>query len=118
MRRLRPSLQNSAPLYIFVCVLLALSFLFNPYLFAPGSEGGLHVRHHASYRATVGSSELEKCSPPVGQDSREFVAHFVVGILSVLPDAPSHSPLFSRPELPLGRELFCSNLWFRPPPAA
>jgi hypothetical protein len=117
MRRLRPSLQNSAPLYIFVCLLLALSFLFNPYLFAGGSEGGLNVRHHASYRATVGSSELEKCSPPVSQDSREFVAHFVVSFLSVLPDAPLRSHLLSSLEFPLGRELFCANLWFRPPPA-
>src|SRR5580704_11658762 len=45
-----------------VCMLLVFLFLHNPYLSAPGSAGGLNVKHPASHRATVGSSELERYS--------------------------------------------------------
>jgi hypothetical protein len=115
MSRLRPSLQSSAQLYIFVCLLLTLSFLFNPYLFAAGSEGGLNVRHHASYRATVAFSELEKYSPQVSQDSHEFVAHLFTSIFSLVPDTALHFFLRGL-DLPLGRKFICANLRFRPPP--
>jgi hypothetical protein len=101
-----------------VCLLLTLSFLFNPYLTALGSGVGMNLRHPASHRATVGSSELEKFSPQAGQDSFEFAAHFFTDVLSILPNKTSF--FF----LPVGREhlprleFFCANLWFRPPPAA
>jgi hypothetical protein len=118
MRRLRPSPASFTPRSVFVCLLLTLSFLFNPYLTALGSGGGLNVRHPASHRATVGYSELEKFSPLASQDSLDFVPHFFADALSLLPARTSFFFLpAGREHLP-GRGLFRANLWFRPPPAA
>jgi hypothetical protein len=117
MRRFHPSPANLAKRHVFVCLLLTLSFLFNPYLFAIGSDGGLNVRHHASYRATVGSSELEKFSPLAGQDSQVFVAYFFMPVVSSFADTTSRSLFSYDPELLPESRLLWANSWFRPPPA-
>lgn len=117
MRGLLPLPESTAQRHGWVCLLLALSFLFNPYLMAQGSGGGLNVRHPASHRATVGSSELEKFPPLAGQDSHVFVAHFFANLLSFLPNTASRSSLPLGMELLPPQQFLCVSLWFRPPPA-
>src|SRR5271165_5685736 len=46
------------------CIVLALLFLYNPYLVGPCASGSLNVEHPASHRATVGSSELQHFTAP------------------------------------------------------
>jgi hypothetical protein len=100
-----------------VCLLLALSFLYNPYLNASGSAGGLKVQHPVSHRATVGSSELEKYSAPSSPDAHLFVAVFFAKVISSLPSDDSQSVLPQGSERLPSQQFLCASLWFRPPPA-
>jgi hypothetical protein len=100
-----------------VCLLLALLFLYNPYLSAPASAGGLNVKHSASHRATVGSSELEKYSSPSTPNAYLYVAVFFENVISSLPSNSSLSLLPQSAELPPSHQFLCASLWFRPPPA-
>jgi hypothetical protein len=45
---------------VWLCLLLAGLFLYNPFLAGAGSFGGLNLRHPPSNRATIGSSELQQ----------------------------------------------------------
>jgi hypothetical protein len=59
------SRRKSIPIWqILTCVLLAGLFLYNPFLAASRASNSLTVCHPASYRATVGCSELEQFTPP------------------------------------------------------
>ncbi|HLZ12233.1 MAG TPA: hypothetical protein VKP58_06570 [Candidatus Acidoferrum sp.] len=103
-----------------LCLLVAITFLYNPFLVAATGLGGCNVSHLPSFRATVASLELVKSAP---EEKRET---------TLVPDgdvrwAPPVSPLreyttrfekidasssVSAQFLPQG------NLFFRPPPAA
>jgi hypothetical protein len=104
-------------LTVFVCLTLAVLFLYNPYLAITPSSSVLNVHHSLSYRATVGSSELQHFSPT---DARKILALSVATVLSWL-DSPAN-PIVSRvteisADPARAFELVCSDLWFRPPPA-
>jgi hypothetical protein len=105
-------------LTVVVCVALAILFLYNPYAtLASSPSGQLNVQHSLSYRATVGSSELQHFSPP---DARKIFA---------LPMAVAATWLASPINFLGGQaaevstqhlcafQLVCADLWFRPPPA-
>jgi hypothetical protein len=109
--------ESGAKRHAWVCLLLALLFLYNPYLSAPASAGGLKVQHQASHRATVGSSELEKYSSPSSSDAHLFVAVFFEKVISLLPSNNSRSSLHQSSELPPSQQFLSESLWFRPPPA-
>jgi hypothetical protein len=108
--------KSGAKRHAWVCLLLALLFLYNPYLSAPGSAGGLKVQHPASHRATVGSSELEKYSSPGTPDAHLFVAVFFAKVISFLTYNASQSFLPLGSELLPSHQFLCASLWFRPPP--
>jgi hypothetical protein len=102
---------------IVVCLALGLLFLYNPYIAVTPSFSGLNVHHSLSYRATVGSSELQHFSPT---DARKILARSVASVLNWL-DSPA-IPIVSRltevsPHPACAFEGVCSDLWFRPPPA-
>jgi len=102
---------------IVVCLALAFLFLYNPYLAVTPSSSVLNVHHTLSYRATVGSSELQHFSPT---DARKIFALSVATVLSWL-DSPA-IPIVNRvtevsPHPACAFEVLCSDLWFRPPPA-
>jgi len=102
---------------IVVCLALAVLFLYNPYLAVTPSSSILNVHHTLSYRATVGSSEMQHFSPT---DARKILALSVASVLSWL-DSPAN-PVISRvTEVSLhparAFDVLCSDLWFRPPPA-
>jgi hypothetical protein len=102
-----------------LCLLLAITFLYNPFLAASASFGGLSVCHLPSFRATVAHSEFLKFLPKEKSDSIEVSEcdlqglpalpepHLNTSIRPVDADEPVH-PVY----LPIG------NSWFRPPPAA
>jgi hypothetical protein len=109
--------KSGAKRHAWVCLLLALLFLYNPYLSAPASAGGLKVQHPVSHRATVGSSELEKYSSPSSPDAHLFVAVFFAKVVSFPPSGNFYSSLPQSSELLPSQHFLCSSLWFRPPPA-
>ncbi|HEV7510377.1 MAG TPA: hypothetical protein VGO27_01690 [Candidatus Acidoferrum sp.] len=69
-----------------VCLALAVLFLYHPYLAVTPSSNVLNIHHTLSYRATVGSSELQHFSPT---DARKILALSVAIVLSWL-DAPAN----------------------------
>jgi hypothetical protein len=101
-----------------LCLVLVFSFLYNPYLTAQVSAEGINVRHPFSHRATVGSSELEKYSPVVGQDTYVALDVCLVRECVILRDSATYSFLPYRNE-PVKLPAFPpGSILFRPPPAA
>jgi hypothetical protein len=110
--------RTSASKYVWVCLLLPLLFLCNPFLLTPAeSAGGLSMLHPPSYRATVASSELLKFKNPEHLDTstiadcKEFVG-FQLFQLQL------SAPRVSAEELLPAVHSLSGNVWFRPPPAA
>lgn len=118
MRKVRSSTETGVQRYGWVCLLLVLSFLYNPFLSRAASGEGLRVRHCASHRATVGASELQQLAP-MGDESTQLVTDFVVAEVFVAVPELNSGFLLPCPKQPVApQRVFCSNLWFRPPPAA
>jgi hypothetical protein len=102
-----------------LCLLLAISFLFNPFLAVSASTLGTIVSHLPSFRSTVASSELLKFAPQqkIGEQASpecELPSWFEPYILPQIAlrqfgkTERSASVLYA----PSG------NVWFRPPPVA
>jgi hypothetical protein len=101
---------------IFICITLVLLFLYNPFLGMASSGAGLNIRHSASYRATVGASELQHFSPT---NARKVFAIPLVALLAwfELPTKSSASyPVELSPRPQYVSQCLCADLWFRPPP--
>jgi hypothetical protein len=104
-------------LTVFVCVALAILFLYNPYpTLASSPSGKLNVQHSLSYRATVGASELQHFSPP---DARKIFAT-PIAIATTWLESPINFLVGRAAEVPTHHlcayQLVCADLWFRPPP--
>ena len=105
-------------LTIFVCLTLAILFLYNPYVtLASCPSGKLNVQHSLSYRATLASSELQHFSPP---DARKIFAT-PIAIATTWLESPGNFLAGQATEVSTHRlrayQLVCADLWFRPPPA-
>jgi hypothetical protein len=104
-----------------VCLLLGLLFLYNPFFTVHEVPGNIQVCHPPSYRATVASSELRRCTI----DPAEPLIP-ATGALTILPievTAPAcavpTSLRAAQPEddvSPFPQEIVVAGLWFRPPP--
>lgn len=102
-----------------LCLLLAISFLFNPFLTISSSSFGTIVSHQPSFRATVASSEFLKFAPqektadlavPESKPPREStVVTPVIGFFAFLCDS-------QEPYAP--QTILVGSIWFRPPPVA
>jgi hypothetical protein len=104
---------------VWLCLLLPLLFLYDPFLTTAAPSGGLSVSHHASYRATVASSELLKCRNSDGHNPVAVADGGPFKVLALLLPHPQPSVRYDNPENPSPADRFLSgNLWFRPPPAA
>jgi hypothetical protein len=103
--------------HVWLCLLLAALFLYNPFVTAPSSGFGLNVRQSASNRATIGASELQhfRASESHDADIRiEGLSHRLLFVSdSVL---ERFAPLNLQVRAP--KSLFFGSVWFRPPPAA
>jgi hypothetical protein len=102
---------------VWLCLSLAVLFLYNPFVTAPASGLGFNVSHSASNRATVGASELQHFKANESQGIQVgiiepagrlgLVDRFMVE-RSTAPELQVHIP----------RNVFLGSWWFRPPPAA
>lgn len=110
---------SKRPLRAFLCLLLAVTFLYNPFFVAVASQVFPSVSHLPSYRANVASSELLKFKSNV-----EIAVAFVVEqdmAAVVLPaSAPARTGSYEQPtdERVTHQVLGIANIWFRPPPVA
>jgi hypothetical protein len=102
---------------IFVCVALAILFLYNPFLALTPSSNVLNVNHSLSYRTTLASSELQHFSPP---DARKIFAT-PIAVVSTWLASPLNFLVGPAAEVSTQHlrafQLVCADLWFRPPPA-
>jgi hypothetical protein len=111
--------QAATKNHAWMCLLLPLLLLCNPFSAKSESSGALSLRHPPSYRATVASSELQKFER---QESREAIAiadRDLLGGFALLLPQLQPSAEYGDTEVPRPADRFLSgNLWFRPPPAA
>jgi hypothetical protein len=108
-----------------ICLLLPILFLHNPFLAAPDSPGTLALQHPPSYRATIASSELLKFKNPEGLESillksiglvhRDFLSSI---ILAPAPPDTRLGHAGDNEDLLPREQVLSRSLWFRPPPAA
>jgi hypothetical protein len=94
-----------------------IAVFVQPYLALTSSSASLSVSHSASYRATVGSSELQHFSPT---DGRKTLTP-QIAILFDWFESPSNSSAEQSIETNTpdshASKILCADLWFRPPPA-
>ncbi len=101
-----------------LCLLLAITFLYNPFLAASSWNSGQSVSHLPSFRATVASSELLRFKPKEKFESLSAPELEVVrtSIVSV-PEPNAIREIVEAPE-PTALQVFREgNLWFRLPPS-
>jgi hypothetical protein len=103
-----------------VCLLLAITFVYNPFLISSITSGSLSLRHPPSYRATVASPELLRFRNPENLETAPILDPAVVEHFNSLkPRLQSFGRAreidvhFTLPALAQS-----GNLWSRPPPLA
>lgn len=99
-----------------VCLFLAFSLLYNPFLAAPRTTGGLEVGHPASHRATVGASELQHFTPADGWGSLPATDIAAAEVVASTPELSGEPFSALSPVVLPARQFFGPGLWFRPPP--
>lgn len=111
--------SGKAKRHVGVYVLLCLSFFHNPFLTTLNSATVPSLRHIASYRATIASTELLKFKSP---EKPGVLINALCDLASAFSMCEAPTQLCRRDSYvaPVFRqtEFFASNLWFRPPPSA
>jgi hypothetical protein len=102
-----------------ICFLLVLLSLYNPFLTVSDACNVLHVHHPLSFRATVASSELRRCtvddSWPLIADPQALETTDPTPIETQTPPAfPARQDqeLVAPPQ-----QVTLAGFWFRPPPS-
>jgi hypothetical protein len=99
-----------------VCFFLVILLLSNPFLTLLRAPGDASVRHPASHRATIGSSELQHFSPVTGEAAPDLsVAREDSERIPTQAARPVRNTFDNQELLPVAPE-FSASLWFRPPP--
>ena len=102
-----------------LCLLLVITFLYNPFLAASSSFRGQSVSHLPSFRATAASSELLKFKPKekfevLNAPECDVAKLFGFAVVQAAP-APISRNKESGGRIP--PPIFLDeSLWFRPPP--
>ena len=100
-----------------LCLLLVVTFLFNPFLAASTSAFGTIVNHLPSFRATVASSELLKFTPQQKIEQATSFESELPSWFGLPPVTLDGLALFIETRVPsVARYAASGNIWFRPPP--
>lgn len=100
-----------------LCLLLAVTFLHNPFFAPTSSFSGPSVSHLPSFRATVASSELIKFKPKEIIDALTIAKAELPLLAGILLPQPNSLVLHDDSNEPVPIQHFSvGNLWFRPPP--
>jgi hypothetical protein len=111
--RLHPS---ASPWRVGVCLVLAALFLYNPFFTIYGASQILNVQHPLSYRATLASSELRRCTVEPSKTLIPALEAAVVFELTQSPAVEEVVPALPRDLSWFVSQVLCNDLWFRPPP--
>jgi hypothetical protein len=103
------------PLRVWVCVLLALLILYNPFMALTGSAHSFSVHGLARHRSTVGASELQHMGPLQDQNQQDVVnlqdsQEEFTGLV-----AEYEAVGFAR-DVEVAQPESVSRIWSRPPP--
>lgn len=112
----RPGILVALRGYNWVCPVLAILLIYNPFFAAPRSGHSLDLCHPVSHRATVGASELQHFSPTDGWGSLPAMDTTDREVALPLPALSDHFFFVFPPRLLHRQQLFGPGLWFRPPP--
>jgi len=101
------------------CFLLALLSLYNPFLTVSDACNVLHVHHPPSFRATVASSELGRCTV---DDRKLFAAPDALEMtdptpVETPPAVPARQERQEQDVVASTQQVILGGLWFRPPPS-
>lgn len=102
---------------VWLCLLLASLFLYNPFLAGRDSFDGLNLRHPPSNRATIGSSELLQFRVADGRSTFAIPEAASIEFHPPLPDHPLAVSEGPAEDILPAQQFLCASLWFRPPPA-
>ena len=103
---------------VWLCLLLASLFLYNPFLAGADSFGGLNLRHPPSNRATIGSSELQQFRVTDGRSTFAIPEAVLIEFYASLPDPSAEVSEGPAEDILPAQQFLCASLWFRPPPAS
>jgi len=107
--------QTHPALWALLCLLLVISFLYNPYLQAQVSSGELNVRHPFSNRATVGASELEKYASMASETGHVVMPCLPLAFSPAVLQSVHFFPPGANEQIP-PQVALRGSVWFRPPP--
>jgi hypothetical protein len=99
-----------------VCLVLAALFLYNPFFTIYGASQSLNVQHPLSYRATLASSELRRCTVEPSKTLIPALEGALAFGLTQLAAAKEVVPAVPRDLSRFVPQVLCNDLWFRPPP--
>ena len=100
-----------------LCVAVVAALLYNPFLTVLSNSLGLGFQHHLSYRATVASSELGRCTLETEKPVIPALAAALFSLVSAFALSSEVSFIhFSNRVIP-SVTISSVGIWFRPPPA-
>jgi hypothetical protein len=98
------------------CLVLIVFLLYNPFFTILSNSPELSVKHPLSYRATVASSELRRCTV---ETEKPLISGLVAVILFVAGLTLSNEAgLIQAGEFVPPFMAASDDIWFRPPPSA
>ncbi|MBS1841952.1 MAG: hypothetical protein JSS69_16280 [Acidobacteria bacterium] len=102
-----------------LCLILAISFLFNPFFAISSSSFGTIVSHLPSFRATAASLELLKFAPrEKAPDLLLVESGLPAEFAGTRPDIGEFASTGDTQEFSIPLNFLVGSIWFRPPPAA
>ena len=101
-----------------VCLALVALLLYNPFLTILSSPQDVSVRHPLSYRATVASSELRRCTTESTKPLLPDLAALLFYATVFLRAGDEIIVVQARDAVAPLSLAVCDSAWFRPPPAA
>jgi hypothetical protein len=116
-RKLHFRLKVSAlPWGVALCLILVALFLYNPFLTIYGASSIANIQHPLSYRATIASSELRRCTVEPAKPL-VLVLEAAVALELTHSAAPDEAALVLPRDLSRATpQVICNSLWSRPPP--
>ena len=112
----KPNLDaTKRPTRMWVCMLLALLILYNPFAATTHTHGNFSVQEQARHRATVGASELQHLGSAQDQNPREALNVQEYRLAFAAPTAESGTQELE-PDVDVPQPDSLGQVWSRPPP--
>jgi hypothetical protein len=107
---------RALPWRVALCLILVALFLYNPFLTIYGASPIVNIQHPLSYRATIASSELRRCTV---EPAKPLVPALEVAVAFELAQSAANdevAPVLPRDLFRALPQVICNSLWVRPPP--